>query len=437
MQSEKNNKGRGFNRRRFLNLFSIVPAYFTTSSIWARGKNINENAFSPVFINEQGKQLPVSPGNAIASIIESKIICKEKGKYLGQASEYGVNEDGHPSIIKKVIEEDRYVGWPTITKTNTGELIVAFSGDRDSHVCPWGKTQIICSKDQGKTWSDPETINSTPLDDRDAGVIQTKKGTLLVSWFASQAFITASYFQGAIQRYMRHAEKIPTDIREKWLGNWIRRSEDSGKTWQHPIRTISSAPHGPIQLRDGRLLYLGTGTWKGRPTNTVEESTDDGKTWKVIADIPKPAGFAGGLNEPHMVELTSGKLIAMFRNEPKDRTQCFLMQSDSPDGGRTWSPLWSTGIWGYPPHLIQLKNGSVIVVYGHRREPYGEMACVSRDEGKTWDLENQILLTGAPGRDLGYPSSVQLDDSSILTVYYQAEKQGEHTCIISTNWELK
>ena len=55
----------------------------------------------------------------------------------------------------------RYIGWPTITKTHSGELLTVFSGDRDAHVCPWGKTQLIRSQDNGESWSHPVTINNT------------------------------------------------------------------------------------------------------------------------------------------------------------------------------------------------------------------------------------------------------------------------------------
>jgi len=136
------------------------------------------------------------------------------------------------------------------------------------------------------------------------------------------------------------------------------------------------------------------------------------------------------------VELKSGKLLALVRNEPKDRSQCFLLQSESMDGGKSWTPLISTGIWGYPPHMIQLKNGWLLVVYGYRHEPFSQRAYISRDEGKTWDLENQVTLTGTFSPDMGYPSSVQLADDSILTVYYQAEKPGEPTSVMGTHWKL-
>ncbi len=89
-----------------------------------------------------------------------------------------------------------------------GELIIVYSGDRDSHVCPWGgKTQLIRSRDNGKTWSKPETINNTPLDDRDAGIIQTQKGgTLLISWFTSLTYASPAW-KWTYQKYARVAEK--------------------------------------------------------------------------------------------------------------------------------------------------------------------------------------------------------------------------------------
>ncbi|MCK4991761.1 MAG: exo-alpha-sialidase, partial [Bacteroidales bacterium] len=98
-----------------------------------------------------------------AEIISTKVICKQAGKYIG---------------------------WPSITQTRSGELLVVFSGMRDAHVCPFGITQIIRSDDSGKSWTDPVTINNTPLDDRDAGILETRNGTLLVNWFTSLAFDT-------------------------------------------------------------------------------------------------------------------------------------------------------------------------------------------------------------------------------------------------------
>lgn len=414
-----------FDRRKFLNIAGVAAA--------AGLMPVTANADQA--LQERGvSALPLE--NAIAEIIESKTICIEPGKYLGQGTEYALNTNGHVVIKKRVLEPNRYIGWPTILKTKQGRLMVAYSGDRDAHVCPYGKTQVVTSADNGKTWSAPETITSTPLDDRDAGLLETQKGTLVVSWFTSLAFERPG-FEAAYNKYVRIGEKIGKDTKEKWLGNWVRRSEDQGKTWLEPVRTKVTAPHGPITLKNGDLLYIGTSIENGKTRILAERSSDDGKSWKVEAELPQHEDFTVGLSEPHVVQLRSGKIIAMVRNEPKDREKCFLLQSESTDGGKTWSKMRSTGIWGYPPHVIQLRNGWLLVVYGVRREPFGERACVSRDEGKTWDIANEVNLSNAASHDLGYPSSVQLDGGSILTVFYQAPKFGEPTVLMSTHWKLK
>jgi len=39
--------------------------------------------------------------------------------------------------------------------------------------------------------------------------------------------------------------------------------------------------------------------------------------------------------------------------------------------------------------------------------------------------------------DLGYPASVQLDDGSIFTIFYQIDQPGEKTSLMGTRWRLK
>ena len=192
------------------------------------------------------------------------------------------------SVICK--EYERYIGWPTITRTGNGELIAVFSGDRDEHVCPWGKTQMVRSSDNGNTWDNPVTINNTPLDDRDAGIIETMDGTLIVTWFTSLAFMEPRYQKqypiDVVKSWQRHIEKLNCDIREKWLGCWIRRSTDGGRVWGEPIEMGVNSPHGPIQLNDGRILYVGKTLWANKKVPTVVESHDDGRTWKHLGTIP-------------------------------------------------------------------------------------------------------------------------------------------------------
>ena len=338
-----------------------------------------------------------------AQILWSRVICKERG---------------------------RYIGWPTVAKTRAGELLIAFSGDRDEHICPWGKTELVRSRDGGECWSDPVVIRDSPLDDRDSGIVQTASGTLLVSWFTSLAFARDP-------RWQQHAASLSSPVRKRWLGNWVQRSEDEGATWGAPIPTVASAPHGPIQLRDGRLLYLGVGMVRGERTIVAEESADDGRSWQLIGTVSLlDQKVRIGLGEPHLVETCSGKLVGLFRTGPGELQERYLYQSESVDGGKTWTPAYRTPIRGFPPHLISLPDGRLLVVYGRRFPPYGQWACISDDAGESWETRGEFLLSKAPSDDLGYPASVWLGDGSILTIYYQIDQPGEATCLMGTKWRF-
>ncbi len=92
-------------------------------------------------------------------------------------------------LLKAVIEETRaslagsrtkYHGWPTIARRANGELLIAYSA-REEHACPFGRVELMRSKDGGRSWSWPQVIHDGPIDDRDSGVIETAKGSLLVT----------------------------------------------------------------------------------------------------------------------------------------------------------------------------------------------------------------------------------------------------------------
>ncbi len=112
------------------------------------------------------------------------------------------------------------------------------------------------------------------------------------------------------------------------------------------------------------------------------------------------------------------------------------MYSESEDGGRTWSRAEPMGCHGSPPHLLAHSSGALVGVYGRRLPPFGQRALISRDRGASWEYD-YVLRDDGPDRDLGYLSSVELDDGSILTAYYQKPTAAADKCaILWTRWRL-
>jgi len=340
-----------------------------------------------------------------------------------------------------------YFGWPSVARWGD-TLVAAASGLRTQHVCPFGKTVLFTSTDQGHTWSTPQIINNTPLDDRDAGILSPDGVGLLVSWFTSDTRryieqMRASY-GNEVDRWQPILSLWTDELVNQWLSSWVRLSPD-GRNWGAPIRVPVSTPHGPIRLHDGSLLYLGKRMYT-RDSYQLEgaiqaiRSGDGGQTWEELGVVPLSEGiYRSNLHEPHVVELASGALLGLIRYqhsaEGKSHLPFSIFQTESGDGGRTWTPAHPLGVHGSPPHVLRHSSGALVCVYGRREVPYGQRAMISRDDGQTWDMD-YILRDDGPDGDLGYPASVELDDGSLCTVYYQKLAAGEKCSLLWTRWEL-
>ncbi len=314
-----------------------------------------------------------------------------------------------------------YHGWPTLTRTRKGELIVVWSGRREAHVCPFGTVEMMTSHDGGASWTFPRTLHDGPIDDRDAGVLETAKGTLLVTTFTSLAYAPMMKEGGQKAddpRWRAVHSRLPDDEkRESELGVWCLRSTDGGLSFSGRINTVVNSPHGPCQLADGRLLYVGKQLWTEEKRVGAAISSNDGETWEWLSEIPAREGDRGlDYHELHAVQCASGKVVAQIRNH-NDANRGWTLQTESSDGGATWRvprPI----CYGLPSHLLRLKDDRLLMTYGHRREPFGNQARISEDEGATWSGPLVVSGDGAGG-DLGYPSTVELDDGSFVSVWYE------------------
>jgi len=284
-------------------------------------------------------------------------------------------------------------------------------------------------------------IMDTPIDDRDAGVVETSAGSLLVTTFTSLAYERVlagakNWPEAKLARWQAANRRATEQQRQALLGTWMLRSTDGGMTWSAPYRVPVNSPHGPVQLTDGRLLYAGKRLWDPGNKVGVCESRDDGRTWRWLADLPvRPGDDEVQYHELHAVDAGNGRLVVQIRNE-NQQNHGETLQTESTDGGKTWTPTHTIGVWGKPSHLLRLRNGNLLMSYGYRREPFGNQARLSKDGGTTWSEPVTISADGASS-DLGYPSTVELSDGQLVTVWYELPNGSTHALLRQALWSLE
>jgi hypothetical protein len=251
-------------------------------------------------------------------------------------------------------------------------------------------------------------------------------------------------------------------------------SEDYGRTW-------AGRPYPQI-ARDGRsvvttegqvfaerlagtvrmwhlLVHFPTTDWARTPFELyLRRSLDGGLNWadeRHMREWGYEAECAGrtvrrGVSEGSIVRARDGTLVAAVRtdmpprywDEPHDDSLEGLGVSRSQDDGVTWSPvqiLFDAG--RHHPALHLLSDGTLVMAYivrvdvrdgrlaSYRR---GCEAIVSRDHGRTWDVDGRYVLDEYEYSEnakwfngmSGHLGSAVLADGSILTAYGNYHARG-------------
>ncbi len=349
-------------------------------------------------------------------------------------------------IMSNPISKHNFFAWPSLIRLQNGKIAVGASGFRLAHVCPFGKAVMAFSEDEGETFTAPMTVIDTPLDDRDAGFCTFGESGLIITSFNNSAEMQrkrAYYekYKGDPNYKLSYIDTISAEDEEKYLGSTFRISRDCGVTFGELYRSPITSPHGPIELQDGRVIWVGT-TFSGE--NEIQVHTIDTDTG-VMEYVTSLEGISrDGENlmscEPYAIQLPSGKIICHIRVQQagSERKIMTIYQSESEDNGYTWTtPKQILGdLDGAPPHLCYHSSGVLISAYGRREVPYGVRVMFSKDEGKSWDT-NHVLFENPINRDGGYPATVELEDGSLLTVFYTYPKEDGVAVICKQKWRFE
>ncbi|MFK7694138.1 sialidase family protein [Paenibacillus sp. HJGM_3] len=317
----------------------------------------------------------------------------------------------------------------TVSVLSDGEIVVTLREATD-HLSPDGRLVLFRSRDNGHSWGSKELLYDLGNADHRCGpIFELPNGDWVTTDYRYGA---AGYDEAGLFKHYSTRVDTPT----LW-GAW---STDKGKSWRFTDKpmTVPDAPfpyveveRHMIRLPNGRLLVAGNYCDTMKPdggadyTNgfalVIFYSDDDGRSWDVLAKLPRHQHTGG---EPTLLRTKSGKILLLARTE---RTgfewihKGHILQSESYDDGRTWSGLRPTSLssMSSPAHLLQLQDGRILCSHGSREHPNSIYVTVSHDEGATWATEHtKILANDLPSFDCCYPTSGQLADGTIITVWY-------------------
>lgn len=293
--------------------------------------------------------------------------------------------------------ERRWQGIPGIEIAPNGRLWAAFYSGGDTEG-PDNFVALVTSGDDGKTWSDIRYVVDPDglVRAYDPCLWHDPAGNLWLFWAQSY-----SYYDGR-------------------CGVWASICPDSGSEspeWSAPRRIADGIMmNKPTVLESGDWL-LPTAVWACNDSalnslpeerfSNVYRSADSGATFEKLgtADVPNRH-----FDEHMIVERRDGSLWMLVR------AFYGIGESESTDGGRTWSPGRQSPLGGPSSRFFirRLQSGRLLLVNHYEFRGRSHLtALLSDDDGRTWPA--RLLLDPRP--DVSYPDGAQGADGRIYVIY--------------------
>jgi len=253
---------------------------------------------------------------------------------------WGSQFDGKTWTVPVVFaEEPGFPCWnPVLFKSKSGTVFLFYKAGKSPMT--WSGF-VRRSTDNGSTWGKVEPLTAGLLGPIKNKPIQRADGTILA----------------------------PTSVEShRAWACWIERSKDDCKTWKKlgPI-VVPGHAYGIIQptlfeRKDGSILALCRS--RGLGAIVQSESKDNGETWTPASKtvLPNPGSGIDG------VRAANGDFYLAYNHTKSGRTPLNLARST--DEGKTWKIVASLedqpGEYSYPA-IIQGGDGRLHVTYTHQR----------------------------------------------------------------------
>lgn len=309
-----------------------------------------------------------------------------------------VRVEGAPRRIA-VPEAGSYYAFPDICRLKGRSLLCVFYAGYGHVSLPsekapkGGRIVAMRSDDDGATWSAPWTAIDTPADDRDPSLCRLPFGELLCTFFTYggpdvyDTYLSRSKDEGRtwsepecilpsfatstpIRRLRSGRLVLPVyrvDGQKKRAYAAVCLSDDKGRTWRSPRpigldygKTLDETD--VYERKDGTLLAI------SREVMTASESKDGGVTWST----PRPLDFPGHC--PCLNRTPEGVLMLAHR---LPGTALHF----SEDEGRSWrGPVPIDTVIGAYPSMVTLRNGQTLCLYYEEGAGSGIRAATLRVE---------------------------------------------------------
>ena len=318
-------------------------------------------------------------------------------------------------VLERYIAVDNACLWPQLRMSGDGEIYLT-GFNKPCHGMTEGDVDLWKSTDGGKIFSHISSlVEHEPTENRMNHVSGFAHNGDFIS-------IVSGYTNRPTEIYDYEYYKKEYFLKSELVVPMLSRSADGGGTYKvkplgNVLKSESIIPYGEIIKLSGNSLaasiyVLGTNKCSEFSSCTrragILISRDDGETWTEFYEIDE------GINETSILALDDKTLLASARTAQNSHMRLYK----STDEGKTWTFIEDSSLLHQiPSSLIRLKDDRILMCYGVRNNQKSIMYRISEDNGESWTEPNVLVVLDYTG-DMGYPSSVQLEDGTIVTAYY-------------------